>query len=371
MPKSKFTHMLKIMTLAANCVFLPWTVQAKDLVDVLGREVTVPDHVERVVLGEGRLSYAMALVDKKTPFDRIVGWQNDLRRLDPHTFKTLEEAFPHVADIPVIGQASEASVNVETILKLKPDLVIFSVAGEGPKAHSPIADTLVEAGIAVIYVDFRVNAIENTPRSVELIGQALGHEDEAKAFADFFKTHLDRITKRVAEIDKKERPSVFAELLGGVWPTPGHTTGNGGIGQMVALAGGENIAAGIVPGAIGDVAVEYALTADPDVYFVTGNRAPGLLLGPGVDEKTARESLDGVLERPEFSALSAIKKARAHGLWHDFYASPYNIVAVEVMAKWFHPEKFADVDPQATMQEIRETFLGFDNSGTYWVDPSK
>ena len=47
---------------------------AKDVTDVLGRTVHVPDHVQRVVLGEGRLMSAFALLDRDKPFARIVGW---------------------------------------------------------------------------------------------------------------------------------------------------------------------------------------------------------------------------------------------------------------------------------------------------------
>lgn len=138
---------LRVLALISFGLALPAIAHAGEVTDVLGRKVNVPDHVSRIVLGEGRLSYALALLDRDNPFQRIVGWQNDLRKLDPHTFDTYKKKFPAVADIAVIGETSEVSVSVETILALKPDLVTFSVAGEGPKAHSPIADTLAQAGI--------------------------------------------------------------------------------------------------------------------------------------------------------------------------------------------------------------------------------
>jgi iron complex transport system substrate-binding protein len=363
-----FVNAVRALAFAGLCFFSPLVAQAAEITDILGRKVEVPNHVERIVLGEGRLSYALALLDRDNPFKRIVGWQNDLRKLDPHTFEAYKSAFPQVSDIALIGQASEVSVNVETILALKPDLVIFSVAGEGPKAHSPIADTLETAGIAVLYVDFRVNPIENTPKSITLLGDALDRKDEAKAYADFYNKHLLRLTERVRTLDDAQKPTVFAELLPGVWQAPGHTTGKGGLGQFIDVVGGRNIAASVVPGAIGDVAVEYVLQADPDIYIATGNRAPGVLLGAAVEEATARESLTTILERPEFKELRAIREHKAHGLWHDYYNSPYNIIAIELMAKWLHPDLFNDVDPAKTQQELNE-FLAIKNVGTYWIDP--
>lgn len=366
-----FFKAARAVALASLALAVPTLVEAKEITDVLGRKVEVKDHVERIVLGESRLTHLLALLDRDNPFQRIVGWQNDLRKLDPHTFEAFTKKFPEVANIPLIGQASEVSVNVESILNLKPDLVIFSVAGEGPKAHSPIADTLAQAGIPVVYVDFRVSPIENTPKSVAMIGEAIGKQSEAKEFENFYAEHLKRITERVATLKDDQKPTVFAELLAGVWQAPGHTTGKGGIGQFIATAGGRNIATEIVPGAIGDVSVEYVLKADPDVYVVTGNRDPGLVLGAGVDADTARSSLDKVLARPEFKELRAIREQKAHGIWHDFYNSPYNIIAVEALAKWFQPELFKDIDPAQTEKDLYQSLVRIGNEGTYWVDPSR
>ena len=72
------------------------TAAAHEVTDVLGRQVNVPDHVQRVVLGEGRLISAFALLDKDAPFQRIVGWQNDLKLLDAHTYNAYVAKFPTV-----------------------------------------------------------------------------------------------------------------------------------------------------------------------------------------------------------------------------------------------------------------------------------
>lgn len=341
---------------------------AAEVTDVLGRHVTVGENVQRVVLGEGRLFYALAVLDRTAPFSRIAGWQNDLRKLDPKTFDAYAAQYPEAAAIPLIGETSEASVSAEKILSLKPDLAVFSISGHGPTEHSPIADVLAKAGIPVIFVDFRIHPIEGTRTSFAALGTALGREKEAASFLAFYDVHLKRITDAVGKLPETSRPKVFMELLAGVFPTPGHTTGDGGMGEFIAAAGGRNIAAGVVPGAIGDISVEYALKADPDIYVATGNRTPGVLLGAQVGPEEASASLAKVLSRPEFSTLRAIRDNHAHGLWHEFYNSPYNILALETLAKWVHPELFGDLDPKATERELYATFLPFKDTGTYWVD---
>ncbi|WP_440466324.1 ABC transporter substrate-binding protein [Pseudomonas sp. YH-1] len=360
-----------LATLALLCLGwfgLALPAQALTVTDVLGRKVEISGNAQRVVLGEGRLFFALALLDRDNPFQRVVGWQNDVRLLDPHTFDVYAQRFPQVKQIPLIGQASEQSVSAEQILALKPDLAVFSIAGEGPTQHSPIADILAAAGVPVVFVDFRVHPIEGVRTSLTALGAALGRQAEADQYLKFYDAHLQRIRDGVAGLDDAHKPSVFLELLAGVWQAPGHTTGKSGLGSVIDTVGGRNIAAGVVPGALGDISVEYALSAKPDIYIATGNRQPGLILGAGVSQQQARESLGKVLQRPEFASLDAIRNGKAHGLWHDFYNSPFNILAIEAMARWVHPERFQDLDPAKTQAQINQDFLRIGLDGTYWID---
>jgi iron complex transport system substrate-binding protein len=75
--------------------------------------------------------------------------------------------------------------------------------------------------------------------------------------------------------------------------------------------------------------------------------------------------------RPEFADLRPIKAGQAHGLWHDFYNSPYNILAIEALAKWINPDKLGSLDPQATMDELNHSFLSMPLAGQYWIDAAK
>ena len=207
---SKPRHLLKLgMLFAALVIGHVESAAAQEVTDVLGRKVEVTDHVKRVVLGEGRLISAFALLDKDAPFQRIVGWQNDLKLLDQHTYNAYVAKFPTVKDIPLIGQASEQSVSAEEILSLKPDLAVFSISGHGPTEHSPVADVLAKAGIPVLFVDFRINPVQGTHASMNALGQALGREAQAKAFLDFYDAHIKVITDAVATLPAGPRPSVF------------------------------------------------------------------------------------------------------------------------------------------------------------------
>jgi len=348
--------------------------QARQVTDLAGRVVTVPDHPKRVLLGEGRFVFAMALLDRKDPVARVVGWQGELKQQDPYSWTQLVKRYPKAADVPLIGKTSEASVSPEKIVSLQPDVAVFSLSGHGPGRNNPMIAALQAAGIPIVFIDFRQHPVENTVPSMRILGQALDRQAEADAYIAFYEDHLARVRKIVDPVPQAERPRVFVEMLAGVWPACCHTTGNGSFGDLLKTAGGVNVAAPVLPGAIGDVSLEFLLDAKPDVYIATGSRSepgrPGLLVGPGAAAAVSADSLSTLLGRDGIRDLDAVKQHRAYGIWHAFYNSPYNVVAIEAMTKWLYPERAAALAPQASLDALYRQFLDVDNAGTYWTAPA-
>ena len=69
--------------IAAVALMVAGTVHAAETVtitDVAGREVSVKVPAEKLILGEGRLIYGLATLDSEDPFQRVVGWRDDLKR---------------------------------------------------------------------------------------------------------------------------------------------------------------------------------------------------------------------------------------------------------------------------------------------------
>ena len=365
--------LLRAAAAAALLCALPGA-QARQVTDLAGRNVAVPDHPRRVLLGEGRFVFAMALLDRQDPVARVVGWQGELKQQDPYSWNQLIQRYPNAADVPLIGKTSEASVSPEKIVSLKPDVAVFSLSGHGPGRNNPMISALQDAGIPIVFIDFRQHPVRNTVPSMRILGQALDREAQAEAYIAFYESRLAQVRKVVDPVPQAQRPRVFVEMLAGVWPACCHTTGNGSFGDLLEAAGGVNVAAPVLPGAIGDVSLEFLLDARPDVYIATGSRSepgrPGLLAGPGADAQVAAGSLATLLARDGIRDLDAVRKQRAYGIWHAFYNSPYNIAAIEAMAKWLYPERAATLDPQATLDALYRQFLDVDNAGAYWTAPA-
>jgi iron complex transport system substrate-binding protein len=195
---TSWRRLLALPLLLGAWLGLAQPASAVQVTDVLGRTVTVEHAPQRIVLGEGRLFFALALLDRDNPFQRVVGWQNDMRLLDPHTYEAYAQRYPQIGTLPLIGQASEQSVSAEQILALKPDLAVFSIAGEGPTQHSPVADLLAKAGVPVLFIDFRVHPIENTRVSLRALGTLLEREQQAEQYLSLYDRHLKRVTDAVA-----------------------------------------------------------------------------------------------------------------------------------------------------------------------------
>ncbi|EWY39637.1 iron ABC transporter substrate-binding protein [Skermanella stibiiresistens SB22] len=350
-------------------------VGAVEVTDIAGRHVAVPAKVERVILGEGRYLPALAILDRDDPVRRVVGMMGEFALLDPASYQAWLQRFPELAEVTPVGQAGPDSFGAEKALALAPDLAIFGIEGHSPSPKAKeLLDQLEASGVPVIFVDFRKDPLVNTPRSVELLGEVLGRQREAAEFVEYYRSQMDLVTSRLAGVTT--RPKVFVEARVGLSDECCATMGNGMIGRFIEQAGGFNIATALVPGVSGTVNLEYLLANQPDIYLATaigstagaGKMPKRVALGPDVEPDFARETLARSLKRPGIADLDAVASGRAHAIWHHFYNSPFNVAAVQIFAKWFHPDLFADLDPEGTLRSLYRRFQPVAYSGTYWVD---
>ncbi|STQ68651.1 ferrichrome/ferrioxamine B periplasmic transporter [Hafnia alvei] len=362
-----------IQLLAAATLMGSISSWAATVTDIAGRSVEIPTKVDRILLGEGRLFYAVSLLEGKKPFDRIVGWQGDFRKLDPQTYSVYQAKFPEIDKIPLIGNTTADSVSPEKVLTLNPDVAIFGLSGHGPGRDSQLVKQLEKAGVPVVFVDFRTSPLKNTLPSMRLLGKVLHREQQAENYINFYQDNVRLVTDVTSKIPDNQKPSVFIELKAATSDDCCGTAGNGNMGDFIDLAGGNNIAKGLLPGALGQINLEKVLSANPDVYIASGAKAPdakdpGIKLGAKVTEQQARDSLNSAMQRTGISTLKAVQDGNSHAIWHSYYNSPYNVLAVQAFAKWIYPEKFASLDPKKTMDSMYQQFLAVDPSGTYWVD---
>ncbi len=343
--------------------------------DIAGRSVEVEQNPDHIVLGEGRMIYSLALLDRQDPFARVVGWKDDMINYDPDAWRKYEAAFPDAAEIVRLGSPYADDWNLESVISLGTE-VVFMNLGELLKAQeSGIVEKLEEAGIATIFVDFRQDPTANTVASIQLMGRILDRRDAADEFTDFYTAQMSRIYATVEQIPVENRPVVFIERAAGYNPNNCCSTfGATNLGRLVDLAGGRNWGSRMFPGFGGNVSLEAVFADDPDVIIGTGANwaeanpaTTAVLFGYDADTVAVQERLAALAARPGWPEMSAVRTGRLHSVYHQFYNSPYHFVAMQAFAKWLHPDLFADLDPDATMHELHERFLPIDYSGVFWA----
>jgi len=347
--------------------------QARTVVDLYGRTVEVPDHPQRIVLGESRMLYTLSLVQEGNPAKNVVGWPGDMQNLDPQSWQLYVKAFPDIANIPQFGKNNFTQMNPEKVIALHPDLVILPRYAKQPADHDQMQESLTRAGIPVIYVDLRVDQINNTVPSVRLLGEVLNNPQKAERFIAFYQQHMDRVKERIAQYHGT-KTRVMLQLQPGRREGCCTTVSHGNLADLLNFAGGDNIARGAFKSVFGEMNPEAVIAANPDVYISTGMGSPQanpgseIMLGPLVSAVQAQGSFRLMMDKqPLLSHLAAVREGRAYAVWHNFYLSPYHMVDVEVFAKALYPQLFQDVSPQQTIKDLYAQFLPIPFSGTYWT----
>ncbi len=98
--KEKHKLSIKIVSLLLFSFTLLFStvISAEQIVvtDILDRKVKVNVPVKKVILGEGRMLYLVAMLDKENPAKRIVAMGNDMQTSDPATWRQYSEHFPEL-----------------------------------------------------------------------------------------------------------------------------------------------------------------------------------------------------------------------------------------------------------------------------------
>jgi iron complex transport system substrate-binding protein len=164
--------------------------------DSAGRQVTVPDRIERVFAAGPPASVLLYVLAP----DRMVGWQRA-----PHP-EDLPYIAPEYRNLPVLGSLTGGqTVNLEVLLQTKPDLIVDF--GSVRDTYVSLANRVqAQTNIPYVLIDGR---FQNTAASVRLLGQVLGVEERAEQIATYVESTLAEIDAIVAEVPQNERPRVY------------------------------------------------------------------------------------------------------------------------------------------------------------------
>lgn len=321
------------------------------IIDALGREVTLKKPAERIACTHYSVDEIIKAVGA---WDRVVardGYISD------------ENFYPGLDEIPAICPAKNPmDINYEKTIEARPDVLILPKF-EWYDTTDEITNTL-EPDIPVIFVD-TLNP-DTFCDTVQIIGKVVGNEEEAQEFIDFYSGIYDPIVAKTSQLAPKERLNVFYKAFSDS-PEQIKTYGKEmpGGNEFFNAAGGRNIA-GNLSFAYGEVDKEWVLEQDIDAIVVMcwdkqypetfGYTVPNPKLAP----EGAKKIRDEIMEQDVFAHTDAVKNKKVYLLHNELLSTPRHIIAIAYMAKWFYPEMFPDLDPEALHQEYLSRFMDTD-----------
>ncbi len=313
--------------------------------DQIGRSVTIPDQVNRVVVLQHQ---TLNLLVQMNASDKVVGVLSSWKKnLGPQfvRFDRKLETMPMPGDL--------TSVNIEAVTALKPDVVF--IANYAPK---DMIESLERAGLPTVAVSLRRDARDqkallNPTMKDEDSAYTLGLEDGIRLIADvvdrkkegeelirytFEKRRL--VDSRIGKLPENERVRAYMA-------NPNLTTYGSGkyTGLMMEHAGAFNVAAKTIKG-YKQVSIEEVIGWDPAVIFVQ-DRYP----------KVVKE----ILSDPAWAGIKAVKDKKVY-LMPEYakawgYPMPEAMAIGELwMAKKLYPEKFADIDMTKAADDYYQRF---------------
>ena len=95
--------------------------------DIAGRVVTVEKNPSKVVIGEGRMIYSIALLDQEDPFQRVIGRKDDMVKFDPDAYRKYLAVYPNITDLPSFGSPYTDEWNLEAVISLGTEVVLMNL----------------------------------------------------------------------------------------------------------------------------------------------------------------------------------------------------------------------------------------------------
>ncbi|MCE5337326.1 MAG: ABC transporter substrate-binding protein [Methanomicrobiaceae archaeon] len=255
------------------------------------------------------------------------------------------------------GKANIGSIwspDMEQVLILRPDAV-FLYATISTATCDDIQKRLEASSPGIRVFRFDCFKPATYPGEIRTIASAVGQKERGEEFAAFYESTMNRIRDGAAGIPDDERVRVYFEY----WFDYTTVAAGAGYNEKTRLAGGVNpFATGTAEYPVVDP--EAIIVADPEVIVKLAGQ--GLAVGgyAGHDIAALDAIRAGMLERPGWSRIPAVKDDRVYVIHSDILGGAQHFIGTAYLAKWFYPDRFADLDPHAVHQRYLTGFQGID-----------
>jgi len=261
------------------------------VVDCIGRKVSVPARVERIACLYAFAAHGVVMLNRGK--DIVAGSKGPKRDV------LLNRLCPEIGKARV--PKGPGSVNIEELLLAKPDIVF--VPGDIGRNPSELQKMEVFQ-LPILTVDYQ--DIAGQQRAIEMIGEAIGEGERAKAYNRYYGRCIHRVQEGVSNILPDQRVRAYHATVEAT-----RTYGALSLAaEWMRLCGVVNVAVDqplSTQQAEHHAGLEQILLWNPDVIFTNE---------PGVAETMAQD--------PKWSSIRAVQQ-------HKIYQMPIGI------SRWGHP----------------------------------
>lgn len=333
--------MRKVASSLSIIVILLWAVatspaQARQITDMAGRTVTVPDVIQKVY---GTSPPATLMVYAMDP-GLVAGLNMPVK---PAEKQYLD---PRMETLPVVGGwfGQGRVANLETLLALQPDIILFWWWTDSAR-NEKIEQALEPLGIPVVYM--ALDKLDDYPSAFDFLGKLLGLETRAQKLGHYAQAALDEATRMRERIPANARVSVYyAEEANGL-STECHTSIHA---QLIQLSGGENVHRCVQRTRVGKpkVSMEQVLGYDPEVIVF--------------HEKAFRKA---IANDPKWQNILAVENGRVYRIptrpfnWFDRPPSFMRLLGLKWMMHKLYPEMYP-IDFVSETRSFYRLFLNVD-----------
>lgn len=307
--------------------------EARQITDMAGRQVTIPDEIHKVYATSPPATYMVYAMDPS-----LVAGLN-------FPFNASEKTYldPRMAKLPVIGGwfGQGRIANLETLLQVQPEIILVWM-WQDSAVNKRIEQALRPLKIPVVC--FTMKSLSDYPAVFRFMGSLFNRPERAGLLARYTEETLAEATRATAAISSTERLTVYyAEGADGL-STECHASVHA---QLIPLSGGINVHRCGDHSSFGmqKITMEQVLQYDPQVIVF---HEPSFA--------------DRLLHDPKWRNIRAVRDGRVYQIprtpfnWFDRPPSFMRLLGLKWMIHRLYPQAFP-LDPISETCRFYRLFL--------------
>ncbi|MEM1484155.1 ABC transporter substrate-binding protein [Oscillospiraceae bacterium PP1C4] len=315
----------------------------RTIVDHTGKEIEIPAEINRIVIS--------SILPLPSVYCLFEGSAEKLVGIHPSSMAAaknsiLPKVVPDIVNVNTDFLKGN-ELNIEELLKLKPDVVFYS-ANNTDEYEKLAAAGIPAIGFSTSNWDF--NCVDTFENWVKLLGEVLQQEDKAAGIAQYGQEVYADVQKTLADAGEIKKPKVLVLFHYGSGVIK--TSGSNFFGQYwIESTGGINVAADLK--GIPEINMEQIYEWNPDIIYITN-------FSSYLPEDLYNNSIEG----NDWSTVKAVQEKKVYkfplGMYRWFPPASDTPLVLKWLAQKTQPELFKDIDMESEVKAYYKRFYSVD-----------